>query len=132
MEREFELLINRFETIHEDLKGKRVALFEGIYLETVIDFFDPIFDFAFIISAERKSGGRTVNLKDLDVKGLDAVILTDHRSFLEEDYHSVSEICRKEGVKIYDLFGIDMIEIHDELAATGYMNLYQWKEKVKN
>ena len=132
MDRELELILSGFEKNFRELKGRNTALFEGLYESEIWDTFSGKYGFSFIISTERKTGGHVKNIADVDFSSLDAVILADHRGCGNPDYRAVEQKCRENSVRIYELFGFDMIKLIDELNSQEYMNLYQWKELLRD
>lgn len=120
--KEWEYVSRRFEERFRTRIGSRIALYPGECLEAVMGTFDSTFHFQCVLEPECA-----------EVPGnIDLVILTNFRGVSETDYNCIHRSCEERGVPLYDLFGMDLIELHRELEAQEYLTISEWKKLLSD
>ena len=115
---ELDYIIQNFDLHFSAYQGCKIALSSGEYLEPVVDAFGQRYCFHCILGPE-----------DTEVpEGIDLVILTDRRTSKEPDYHRIRKSCETKQVPLLDLFGLDQLALHRELAEHHHLTIAQWKE----
>ena len=115
---ELEYIVHNFNRNFHKYKGRRIVLSPGEYLEPVVRKFDREYRFDSILGTE------CAEVPD----GTDVVILTDRRTGKEPDYNRIRRSCEEKGVTVLDLFGLDQLALHRELAGHRHLTIMQWKD----
>ena len=116
--REIDYIIRRFDEFFHSYKDRQIGLYPGVYLNEIVSRFDDGYRFHVV---EAREDGELP--EDIDV-----LILTDIRRDKEEDYLQVHESCEKQDILLLDLFGQDLIRLHQELQEHAYLTIPEWKE----
>lgn len=115
---ELDYIIQSFDLHFSAYQGCKIALSSGEYLEPIVDAFGQRYCFHCVLGPE-----------DTEVpEGIDLVILTDRRTSKEPDYHRICKSCEERRVPLLDLFGLDQLALHHELAGHRNMTVARWKE----
>ena len=120
--KEIEYILLHFEEHFGSLKGKRIALYPGEYLDEVVRSFDGGYRFCRILEPDCTEVPADT----------DAVILTDRRTGKEPDYNRIWRSCEDWGVLLLDLFGLDQIKLHRELKAQQFLSIAEWIEILRD
>ena len=115
---ELDYILHSFDEHFAAYRNSGIALYPGEYLDEVIRNFDHEYRFCSILPADCTEVP----------EGIDAVILTDHRIGKEPDYNRICTSCREKQIPLLDLFGLDQIELHNELHGQRHLPIDQWKE----
>ncbi len=115
---ELDYIIQNFDRNFRTWRDCRIALSDGEYLEAIVRNFGREYRFC------RTLGTDSTEVPD----GIDVVILTDCRTGKEPDYNRLKASCLEKQVKLLDLFALDQIALHQELAGHRHLTLEQWKD----
>ena len=115
---ELEYVLSGFENRFSFLKNKRILL-HGTreYAANIIDRFRERFSFLGVMSFDTVEGHSFHGLpyyegRMLDELIVDAVVLTERVKYAEAAYQALHEICRRRGIMLYNMYGIDEIAAH--------------------
>ncbi|MBQ1318850.1 MAG: hypothetical protein IIY47_04325 [Solobacterium sp.] len=119
---ELTYILSRFEEHFHSLKGRNIALYPGRYRDDIIRHFGHAYKFLCIPGPAGMEAA----------EGAEAVILTDPRQAGEPDFAQVHAFCEAGGTALLDLFGLDLIAVHRELAGYGYLPISGWKALLED
>jgi len=131
---EQEYILNGFEKNFSAFKGKRILLHGSRdYAGQIIEKFGDSFHFAGVMSREEISGPVFWGIPVFDEKMLadlkpDLLILTERVKYAEEVYRDVNRTCRESGISLFNMYGVDEIKMHDEIASFDSLNEEGWKQ----
>ena len=115
---ELDYIIQNFDRNFRVWRGRRIALSAGEYLEPIVRNFDREYRFCSTLGTD------STEVPD----GIDLVILTARRTGKEPDYNRLKASCLEKQVKLLDLFALDQIALHQELAEHRHLTLEQWQD----
>ena len=128
-----EYRLNTFMDHFAGLAGETIFLYgTGANAQAVIAQFDRYFHFAGLIDQARTNEciyGKTV--VPLSQAAGSVIIMCAQAYAAEEIYRRINAFCRENNVRLYDMYGLDEISLHDELDRHIYMSLSEWKEKTE-
>ena len=130
---EVEYVIANFSERFADFRDKRIVLHGSRnYAEAIIDDFAGSFNFIGIMSLDPLEGGSFHGLdilhdEDLSALNIDVVILTERVRYEVEAFYSIWQICRKNNVEVFNMYGVNEILAHEEANNTEPFDL----EKIK-
>ena len=119
---ERDYILQRFDERFRSFKGRRIALYPGEYLEEIVQRYHPEYRFACILDSDNPNIPTSVDL----------VVLTDRRRESEPDFERVRSFCEEHGIKLLDLFGLDLLEARRDLESHEHLTIAQWKELLKD
>ena len=131
---EVEYVLKYFEKHFCSFIGKRIILHGSRnYAEAIIDRFDSVFRFIGIMSRDPLPepsfhGLRVFREDELQTIGVDLVILTERVKYAEAVYEDIHAVCEQRNIKLYDMYGLDEIEIHKELSNCKKLKLEDLKD----
>ena len=136
--REREYVLRHFESRLSWAKDQRILLCgTETYSRQIYNAFHTKFRFVGFVSPdgtcrERKLFGVPVILPDrVSSKNADLVLLSEHKLTGEPDYVRIAPVCVREGLPLYDMYGIDELKVHLELEHSGYVSPPLWLRKTK-
>ena len=115
---EISYVVEGFERKFAPFKGKKIILHGSReYACAIIEHFNRVFHFAGIMSFDPLESGvfrglpvvRQEELPDLQP---DLIILTERVKYAEEAYCALRRVCRKNGISIYNMYGLDEVQLH--------------------
>ena len=115
---EIDYILSHFDENFKRYKGCKIALYPGEYLDEILLKFDAEYRFYCVLEQ-----GSTQAPADVEL-----IILTDHREEDEPDYNLICGFCEANSIPLLDLFGLDQIQAHRELAEQHYITIPEWKE----
>ena len=126
---EQEYVLSRFAASFAEMKGQRIFLYGcGPYTEQIIRRFDDDFAFCGVIAdTEEYAGKRCFPLDCDEVREADVIILSEHKPTGEADFHACSGFCEDNGIRLFDMYGLDELQVHAELASHVYQNPEGWQ-----
>ena len=136
-EKEYRLL--HFEERLGWIKGKRVYIYgTGNNARAVLERFQEAYSFSGVIAPDAGSaegfpecpGTPLISLQEAFSRGADIILIASQMFAEEEIYGRIGDACRANGVLLLDLYGTDLISLHDELEAQPFMDLEGWKRKT--
>ena len=119
---EVEYVLKYFEKHFCSFIGKRIILHGSRnFAEAIIERYDSEFHFIGIMSQEPLPepffhGLRVFHENELQTIAVDLVILTERVKYAEAVYEDIHAVCEHRNIKLYDMYGLDEIEIHKELS----------------
>ena len=135
---ELEYVLSGFENRFSFLKDKRILL-HGTreYAANIIDRFRKQFTFVGVMSFDTVEGHSFHGLpyyegRMLDELIVDAVVLTERVKYAEAAYQALHEICRRRGIMLYNMYGIDEIAAHRRIENCRPQSLFAWKRTCIN
>ena len=129
---EVSYVVEGFEHKFAPFKGKKIILHGSReYARAIIERFDPVFHFDGVISFDRIESGSFQGLPVFQQEELpelqpDLIILTERVKYAEEAYCSLRRVCRKNGIAIYNMYGLDEVRLHHEAEKPMPENLAEW------
>ena len=133
---EFEYRIRHFAGNLAALKDRKVYLYgTGKNAQAVISRCSDFLKIGAVISADTKSvsgllsGKRVISLDQALEEKPEVILIAANMYSAEEVYQRIHEKCRKAGVHLTDLYGTDLIALHDEIASHEFMDLGQWRDR---
>ena len=126
---EIEYVIANFAERLAAFRGKRIVLHGSRnYAEAIIENFADTYNFIGIMSLdplgdEYFHGLKVVREEELPVLDVDVVILTERVKYEVEAFRSIRRICKKNEIKIYNMYGIDEFCVHHEAETAKPLNL---------
>ena len=131
---ETEYVINGFEAKFHTFKGKKIVLHGSReYAEKIIDHFYSEYHFIGVMSNDPIEGNTFRGLKVLSEENIpqtdiDMIILTERVKYAEAVYASIGEVCRNQGILLYNMYGLNEQIVHDEIETCVYRNTREWEE----
>ena len=103
------------------------------YAKAIIDRFHGTYHFVGVMTMEPFDEAHFAGLDILNEKHfydgrIDMVILTERVKYEEAAYQAIGDICRTKGIRLYDMYGLDVLETHRELAKCDLQTLESWKQ----
>ena len=131
---EVEYVLKYFEKHFCSFIGKRIILHGSRnYAEAIIDRFDSVFCFIGIMSRDPLPepvfhGLRVFREDELQTIAADLVILTERVKYAEAVYEDIHAVCEQRNIDLYDMYGLNEIEIHKELSNCKKLKLEDLKD----
>ena len=131
---ETEYVLSHFEEKFHQFLGKRIVLHGSRqYAEAIIDRFHPIFHFAGIMSRDPLESPLFHSLpvlreEDIPLLEIDMIILTERVKHAEKVYRAIWESCERNGILLYNMYGLDELETHRDLQDSRLLDLKEWKQ----
>ena len=131
---EVSYVVEGFECKFAPFKGKRIVLHGSReYAGAIFKRHDPVFHFAGIMSFDPVDpslfpGLPVIDQKDLSAFHPDLIILTERVRHAEKAYCSLRRICRKTGIPIYNMYGLDEVRLHREAEKPMPESLDEWTD----
>ena len=116
-----------------DFKGKKLLLHGSReYARAIIESFDSVFHFAGVMSFDPMEGDTFCGVpvyqkEDLPALAPDLIILTERVKYAEAAYRSLRRSCKRAGIAIFNMYGLDEYELHREAEIPGPNSLEEWK-----
>ena len=131
---EIEYVLQRFKDRFSWAKGERIWLYgTGENARKIFASLHEEFSFSGFVSAEdscvknARLGLPVIPLEEISEKNADLLILTEHKQTGELDYVETSPVCLRKSILLYDMHGIDEIDVHRELEDCRYKPLVLWR-----
>ena len=131
---ELEYVIAGFNKKFHTNKSRNIVLHGSReYAEAIIDHFGSDYNFIGVISNDPIEGDTFHGLKVLSEDNIpqmdiDMIILTERVKYAEAVYVSISDICREQGILLYNMYGLNEHRVHDELEACAFKSAEEWEE----
>ena len=131
---ELEYVLSRFQEAFHPFLGRKIILHGSReYAKAIIEEFDQVFHFQGVVSfdsieSEMFSGVPVFPQEDIRVHQPDLIILTERVKYAEAAYCSLRQVCRKNGISILNMYGLDEIQLHREAEMPAPESLKDWKE----
>ena len=132
IEEEIEYIASCFNERLGKWKGARIAL-HGTrdYARAIIERFDGEYSFCAVVSDDFERGAefagkRIVSEQDALKLQLDVIIMTERVQYAEEVYQRLSDICRCEGIGLFDMYGLDWLSIRPEIDRHEWLGIGGW------
>lgn len=129
---EQEYILERFGRYFKRFKGKKLFLYgQGVYTQAIIERFHGEYHFAAVLS-DTDASGKFCDVPFLHIDALagerpDMIILSEHKQTKEPDYERIHGICEEYNILLYDMYGIDELAVHHELASHVWQSLVGWR-----
>ncbi|MBQ9250015.1 MAG: hypothetical protein IJ179_06560 [Oscillospiraceae bacterium] len=130
---ELEYVISNFETRFSRFKGRRIVLHGSReYAQAIIEHFDPEYHFIGVMSRDPIDGSDFHGLpvlreEDIPALDIDLILLTERVRYAEAVYAFIYTACEQAGILLYDMYGLDEINLHRDIFSCRPQNLEAWK-----
>ena len=117
---EVEYVLDKFDEHFSSMREKKILLHGSRnYAEAILKRYGMYYHFIGIMSMDPLEGSSWQGLpvfreEDLQNAGIDLVILTERVKYAEAAFRSIRRICRKNNIRIYNMYGLDEFQIHYE------------------
>lgn len=126
---EVEYVIANFEERLAAFKGKRIVLHGSRnYAEAIIENYSDSFTFiGFMtldsIDSDWFHGLRLIKQEELAGLQVDVIILTERVKYAVEAFYSIRRVCKKNNIKVFNMYGVDEVRVHHEAESAVPFNL---------
>ena len=130
---ELEYVLEGFEQKLILLKEKRILIHGSrSYAEAIIDRFSSSFLFIGVMSNEPIHeplfhGIPVFQQQELDILDIEAVLITERVKYAEEVFQSIHSQCERRNILIYNMYGVNEVDVHRELKACRPQSITGWK-----
>ena len=131
---EVSYVIAGFEEKFKAFKGKKIILHGSReYARAIIENFDPVFHFAGILSfdpidSETFLGLPVFQQEEIPSLQPEVIILTERVKYAEAAYCALRRMCKRNGISIWNMYGLDEKQLHRNAEIPAPENLGEWKE----
>ena len=132
---ELDYVVCNFDSNFANWRGKRIVLHGSReYARAIIGAFDDSYHFIAVATSEcesRSFAGKEVwSSGRLLAEKPDLIILTERVRHAEAVYQEIGPACRMSGIPLFDMYGLDWLEMRDEIDGQGTRTLEQWLDII--
>ena len=130
---ELEYVVSNFGNKFRDDKGLQIVLHGSRnYAQAIIERYNSQFHFAGIISRDPLEKPEFLGIKvlqedDIEQLDVDLIILTERVKYAEEVYQSIHELCESSGIRLFNMYGLDEIQLHRQIESCQPRCFSQWQ-----
>ena len=123
-----------FEEKFSAFKGKKILLHGSRnYARALIESYDSVFHFLGVVSFEAIESDTFCGVSVFQQDSIpelrpDLIILTERVKYAEEAYCALRRICKKNGISLWNMYGLDEFQLHREAEMTAPQNAEEWKK----
>lgn len=134
---ELEYVISNFGSRFAQFTGKSILLHGSRdYAAEIIKNYGKRFQFVGVMSRDHVPENEFCGLPLFDENviadvGADLVILTERVKYAEAVYQDIHEDCARNGILLYNMYGIDECAAHRDIETQKPLNIYGWERRCE-
>ena len=135
---EQEYVISIFEEKFKEFAGKKIVLHGSRnYAQAILGKFDGQFHFQGILTfddtGESFCGKPVLQKEDLPRLKTEMIILTERVKYAEAAYQDLQSLCVMQGIRLFNMYGLDEIAVHREIASmdpSERITIDEWEKRT--
>ena len=132
---ELDYVVRNFDSHFAQWRNKRIVLHGSReYARAIMDAFDDSYRFIAVATSDcgfpAFAGKEVWSTERLLAERPDLVILTERVRHAEAIYQEIGPACRMAGIPLFDMYGLDWLEMRDEIDGQGARTLEQWLDII--